>query len=157
MYVLKLVLSPWPLSIECQHCQMSVFETQVWIGNPHAADWYRSGLDFDRAALEKSLAGLQQLAVSVLYSYLAVTQALECHVKQLRACLGLRQTHFWATVPRPQLRGLDRFWPSYSERRGLRHGKDGRYCVLYIVYKGVPTVGARRAIVSCSSWKMWLL
>ena len=41
-------------------------------------------------------------------------------------------------MPRPQLRGLDHFWSSYSEYRGLRHGKDGRYCVLYIVYKGVP-------------------
>ena len=130
------------------------FETQKSrMGSPHVADWYRSGLDFDWAALEKSLASLQQQAVSVLYSYLAVTQALKCHVKKPRACLGLRQTHFWATMPRPQRRGLARFWPSYSECRGLRHGKDGRCCVLYIVYKGVPTVGARRAIVSCSSWK----
>jgi hypothetical protein len=144
MHVLKLALGPWPLIIVCQHCQMSVSRHKSRLGNPHAADWYRSGLGFDRAALEKSLAGLQQLVVSVVYSYLAVTQTLKCHVKKLRVCLGLRQTHFWATVPRPQLRGLDRFWPSYSERRGLRHGKDGRYCVLYIVYKGVPTVGARR-------------
>jgi hypothetical protein len=110
MYVLKLVLRPWPLSIECQHCQMSASRHKSRFGKtPHAADWYRSGLDFDQAVLEKSLAGLQQPAVSVLYSYLAVTQALKCHVKKLRACLGLRQTHFWATVPRPQLRGLDRF------------------------------------------------
>jgi hypothetical protein len=139
MHILKLALGPWPLIIVCQHCQNVSFETTSldW-ENPHAADWYRSGLGFDRVALEKSLAGLQQLVVSVVYSYLAVTQALKCHVKKLRACLGLRQTHFWATVPRPQLRGLDRFWSSYSERRGLRHGKDGRYCVLYIVYKGVP-------------------
>jgi len=50
-------------------------------------------------------------------------------------------------MPRPQLRGLDRFWPAYLERRGLRHGKDGRYCVLYIVYKGVPN--RRRQTGNC--------
>lgn len=97
--------------------------------NAHAAEWYRSGLDFDLAVLEKDLVGLQQLAVSVRYSYPAMAQALTCHVKKLRVCLGWRQTHFWATMPRPQLRGLDRLWSSYSESHGLRHGKDGQYCV----------------------------
>jgi hypothetical protein len=91
VHVLELVLRAWPLIIESHHCQMSDIH-QSRLGNPYMAEWYRSGLDLDLdlAALEKALAGLQQLAASVLYSYLAMVQTLKCHVKKLRVWLGLR-------------------------------------------------------------------
>lgn len=51
------------------------------------------------------------------------------------ACLGRWSAHCWTSPPRPQPNVLDLcvLWV-----HGVRHGTDGRYCVLYSEYKVVP-------------------